>query len=268
MQRVTVGALLVVVSVVWGCGDATPPESAIPASVGGSLALGTPMADARILQDQTTYQPVAYEPVKDLPRAGGGGSARSADGGGGETPSDPAIVAIQETVRGVGETIVGLLREGKYEQVVAMIEPSQVEGITADTYETFYPTNEKMNLFKQRMSEQFGPLASQAVDVFYNKFTYNPTIDVLDLNNATYAPSPLQLLFGPDSDQSMSLRKDGDGWRIQLGTPIDQVRIVAVLAHHQQLQAFLDDAIAKLEAGEFELQQFQAAVGVLLGQRG
>ena len=226
------------------CGESQ--DTALPSgrTLGGvkeGAPLGRPAFDPGILQDATTYQPAKTPSSSAIARSA---TARvqpaAAAGGGGD-----AETQVKTTVR----DLVNALKDGEVDLALRMFSSDEVGTLTAKV-DVLLNTFEKADLLERLLrgklqlddatvARLLGPLRGGDATLKW---------DLLDAEHATLTPNPAAILFGPaKAPPALSLTRQGAEWKFQLGAPLSEADVDAIVSYHQQLQKSLDQIVDWLD---------------------
>jgi hypothetical protein len=227
------------------CGESQ--DKALPSSqtLGGvkeGAPLGRPAFDPGIMQDATTYQPAKTPSSSTIVTSAAPTEKRAAAAeGGGDA---------EQQVKTMVRDLVNALKDGEADLALRMFNGDEVSALNAKV-DALLNTFEKIDLLGRLMRDKLklddatvvrllGPLRGADTGLKW---------DLLDAEHATLTPDPAAILFGPaKAPPALSLTRQGAEWKFQLGAPLSEADVDAIVTYQQQLQTALDQIIDWLDS--------------------
>ena len=227
------------------CGESQ--DTALPSgqTLGGvkeGAPLGRPAFDPGILQDATTYQPAKTPSGSALVSSATPTEKRAAAAeGGGDA---------EQQVKTMVRDLVNALKDGEVDLALRMFNGDEVGALSAKV-DALLNTFEKVDLLGRLLRDKL-KLDEAAVARLLGPLRGTDTglkWDLLDAEHATLTPDPAAILFGPaKAPPALSLTRQGAEWKFQLGAPLSEADVDAIVAYQQQLQKSLDQIIDWLDS--------------------
>jgi hypothetical protein len=226
------------------CGESQ--DTALPsAKTLGGVKEGAPLVrpayDPGIMQDPTTYQPAKMPTNATIARVSAPREEQPAAAGGGGDAETQVKTAVRD--------LVNALKDGEADMALRMFNGDEVGALSAKVdilLNTFEKADllgrllrGKLQLDDATVARLVGPLRGDAAGLKW---------DLLDADHATLTPDPAAILFGPNkAPPALSLTRQGGEWKFQLGGPLSEADVAAIVTYHEQLQQSLDQIVAWLD---------------------
>lgn len=215
-----------------------------------------PAADPGALADLSNYQPQQGDPL----------TAVNATNAPSAAAPDPAAAGTESAAREFLTQLAGEFASGNVQAVRDRIDAAQSSALTDEKLSTIKATFDTYSILRGAIATKFGSATAEQADQFIAATANTPQLTVVDINTVSVTPNPLVPLFGPgQANDAVTLKRSDDNtWKIELVDGLDEARIDAAVAYHQQLTTALNELTTAVEGDQVTqqeaLDQMQAAV--------